>query len=756
MTLFVNYWNLVLFNLSVLFLVHTGIAPDWRWLFALLLYSLASLRFSSLKWTHPLFLAFCVVLSHNYLFQKKIENLFQAGEDININARVNSFFDQISHGYEYLIIIEKINDQKLAAVFQPQVKLFTGESLKLLLGERWNLDIKLKKVNGKLNQAGFDQEKYYLSQNWQGKAVVSDNSKSVRLEQSDSVRAWLQQRVFRVTEKLDSAGILLALSFSDRSHISSGLWQQLKQSGLIHLVAISGLHIGIAYLSGWYLGWGLRLVIPALYWLPVFSGVLSACGYAWLAGFSLPTVRALVMCLIFSLCTIVRMNYSSWLKLWLTVAVILFSAPMSVLSASFWMSFTAVGAIFMLLEVPSIQAGSKLIASIKLQAGLFLLLLPSTLLLFDGISLFSPVYNLIFIPWFSFIVVPVIFLSLLLSAITAELSLLLWSLADLLLQPVVWAIGFSMDGWQAMPAELALTALVLIVVLLVRGVMPAGVNNALIAIVLPFLWLREPEHNSEPVSTEWQLNVLDVGHGLSLLIEKQGKFILYDTGDAWPRGSIAESVVIPVMERLGSRNLDGLILSHLDSDHAGGRKVIEQRLNPATRFASQYLGGYQPCVRDTMWQWRGLDFKVLWPPKMVSRAYNPHSCVIHISDGVSGVLLTGDIDAVSELILAQQPEKISADILIVPHHGSNSSSKSGFIRAVSPSLAIASAARDGRWELPNKKVTARYSSLGVELLDTGHSGQIIVHFSRRGFRVRQLRATQSLAWYRQMLRKGVE
>lgn len=203
---------------------------------------------------------------------------------------------------------------------------------------------------------------------------------------------------------------------------------------------------------------------------------------------------------------------------------------------------------------------------------------------------------------------------------------------------------------------------------------------------------------------EWQVQVLDVGQGLAVLIRKDQQSVLYDTGISWQGGSIANSIIVPLLHKSGEHQLSGLLISHTDLDHAGGRADIESTLFPQWKRSSEYIEGYQPCIKGQKWQWQQLNFDVVWPPKQVKRAYNPHSCVVQVSDGQFNLLLTGDVDAISEIILIRDSQLSDVDVMTVPHHGSATSSFPSFVESIKPSVAIASLALNNQWGLPSQDV----------------------------------------------------
>ena len=237
--------------------------------------------------------------------------------------------------------------------------------------------------------------------------------------------------------------------------------------------------------------------------------------------------------------------------------------------------------------------------------------------------------------------------------------------------------------------------------------------------------------------TPWQLVVFDVGQGLSLLIQRDSKAILYDTGAAYPSGfNMANAVILPYLQYSGLAQLDKLIISHSDNDHAGGLTEIKESIVINELFYNDKQPSKNTvCLQGKSFLWQNLDFKMLWPKNIVSEENND-SCVLLISDGSRSVLFTGDISKKVEAAILQQYPKLRADILIVPHHGSKTSSSDLFITALKPSFAVVSAGYLNRWHMPVTEVVQRYQQHNVELLTTAKSGQIIFTMSEQGIRKR--------------------
>ncbi len=264
-------------------------------------------------------------------------------------------------------------------------------------------------------------------------------------------------------------------------------------------------------------------------------------------------------------------------------------------------------------------------------------------------------------------------------------------------------------------------------------------------------------HNSD--FQPWRVDVLDIGHGLAVLIERNGESILYDTGGAWRSGSMAQSVVDPILKQRGSE-LVGLILSHSDRDHAGGASWVLEHVQPTWLRSVdvinqnfQYPLGqteHLPCVQGKDWQWQNLNFEVLFPSRQFDDPENKDSCVIRVSDGKHSILLTGDLPKRQERALVRKGADLSSDIMLVPHHGSKTSSSVDFLQTVSPQAAIVSAGRYTPWQLPALQIIQRYKDQNIDWYDTAKLGQISVHFTAEDWQILSQRFDKEPYWYRKM------
>lgn len=747
MTLFSNYWTLASFSLTVLS------SPYWPWMpngfMALGMFIVLSLSFlvNRCRGCVGIALALVVIITQGNLVRAQSNIILQSGGDITIKGKVNSFFNTTQHGFVGSVVVRSINDHSLPYFLTPKIRLTAPVALQP--GDQFEFIVQVKPIYGRLNEVGFDLESFYLSQRWVARANVKSHSPYHVIPHAH-LRSKLYSSIRQLTELSAVQGIILALTFGERSLITEEQWNGLRNSGLIHLTAISGLHIGMAFGVGYGFGLILSRVLKRGLWLPFVLGGVLAFGYAWLAGFTLPTQRALIMCWLNIGLLMLNIRVTAIQRILLTLAAVLLWDPFTALSASFWLSFLAVSVVIYQISTinPQFTWWKKTLVG---QCRLAILMAPMSAYFFAGVSLYSVFYNLLFIPWFSFVVIPLLFLALIGTFIFQQAASGWWQWVDWSLWPLSHSFALSEQSWVDL-SQLSQHLLLMVLALWLFKPLLAKRAWIAITIVAGAIWLSLPNKQG------WRVDVLDVGHGLAVLIERNGAFVLYDTGSGWEGGSYAQSLIAPLLIRRGHATLDGVIISHFDDDHAGGLDDIQRLLSPRWIRASQKKGTFQPCVQGESWFWQGLTFTALWPPRLVSRAENPHSCVVRVEEPEYGhtLLLSGDVTAIGEWLLSREPTVLASDVMLVPHHGSQTSSTLNFIKKVNPQLALASLAKGHHWRLPHPDVLARYQDLGVDWQDTGESGQISLLYRKKERQLRALRQWGMTPWYRQMLRNEVE
>ena len=732
--------------------------PDFTLLFGvLLLFTLT--RSSNSFYLIGVLIGGLLVSSAAHLFYQKSSTALSVETDTIIAGKVHSLFISNHEQTRILFEIDSIQGQTLDPLRTFNASLYWRTKEPIKQGQRWALTARLREPYGRVNEAGFDAETFYLSRHIHAKGSVLS---SQLLDASVSFRQTLFDRVYLQINAFPSARFLVALAFGERALLTQDDWTALRNTGLAHLLAISGLHIGLAFLFGWTLSRGLLVFFSRsdrlLYW-PLWIGLMCALGYAWAAGFSLTAQRALIALFVFSLIRQKGYSMGPFQVFFLVLSAVLIVDPFSVFSASFWLSFWAVFILCTLSLFPLAPSSLSSLSSVplrtvakvklfflslfKMQCFLAIGMFPIMSVWFDGLSVGGFFFNLVAVPWVSLVTVPLVLLALIFSSFFNPHAL--WFLADVSLRPLLWLLGSTDSGWLPVSSLSELFPLIFVCMAFVFYLVKKAQYPALFGVFLVILVFWKTEKAPE---TDWRVDVFDVGHGLAVLIEHQGEAILYDTGGAWGKGSIAQGVIDPIL-KARDLTLDGLILSHNDNDHAGGADWLRQTWKPNWERTAQTNQGF-PCVKGESWDWHHLNFEVLHPEKRVMDPENEDSCVIRVFDGKHALLLTGDLPKKQERALIEEGALIEAEVLLVPHHGSKSSSSEAFLSAVRPDIAIVSTGRYTPWKLPHPEIFERYKNRNIAWYDTAKQGQISVRFSNDGWKVLSQRFDLEPFWYRKM------
>lgn len=624
------------------------------------------------------------------------------------------------------------------------------QSIALCAGQRWNMQLALRPVHALLNEGGFDRQRFALANH------TPLTGRVLAAVAVDTQCSW-RGRVIASAQKnyahLPWQALISALAFGERAEVSRELNQLLRETGTAHLMAISGMHIALAAGFGWIVARGIQFGFPA--WrighrFPLFFSLLIALVYGWLSGGNPPALRAILALLLWSILRLRGLYCHGWQVWSLCIACIVFFDPLSVLSDSLWLSALAVAGLLLwyhLFPLPQRFTRQKrwlLLRLLHLQIGMLLLLMPIQALLFHGVGLSALVANLWAVPLISFVTVPLILLALVCNTLP-WVNLMLWTWVDRSLAVVFIPLQQLPRGWLSLDQAMTLTSLLCWLYLLsLRFGWWRSSPVSLFSIILLLCSWR-----NTGALPQWRVDMLDVGHGLAVVISRHGEATLYDTGHRWSGGDAARSHILPWLAWQGL-TVSHIILSHVHLDHIGGLESMQAAFPAATVRSALARPGHLPCRRGIQWRWQDLQFQVLWPPPEEKREGNNQSCVVVVTDGKWRVLLTGDLEAPAELqLVAEQRASLAADLLQVPHHGSRTSSTPPFLRAVSATAAIASAARYSAWRLPAAQIIHRYEKYQVEWRDTALSGQISARFYIDNWQLLSLREQIMNRWYHQ-------
>jgi competence protein ComEC len=608
-------------------------------------------------------------------------------------------------------------------------------------GSVWRLKVKLRRPRGLVNPGGFDFERRALEQRIAATGYVVDTQTATPLGPGQGIDAWREGLSARIHQAVadPSARFVAALALGDTRGLDDHDWQVLRATGLTHLIAISGFHVGLVAGFGVLLGRALYWLLPSIARrcpMPqgtALAALSLAAVYTVLAGFALPTLRTLLMIAAVLLARLLRRAQAPAQSLAFALIVILLLDPLSVLSPGFWLSF--LGVAWLMWCLPGKRGEGLWRPYLRAQAVAALGLLPASVWFFSQASLPGPLVNLVGIPWISLGVVPLCLCGVALAPLWTTGAVACWEAAAWLMAKLWSALEWIADWpaalvWLPEPTWVAIVLAMLgaFWLLLPRGVPGKGLA---LLLLLPMLWPRL----DRPAHGEAELLLLDVGQGLALVVQTRGHTLLYDAGPAMPRGlDLGESVVVPALRARGVRHLDLLVLSHGDNDHAGGAAAVMAAFPPDRVLAPEGWArpGMSHCEAGQGWTWDGVDFELLHPPPHFPYQRNESSCVLRIDAGGTRALLPGDIGRHVEGRLARNPGQVAAEVLLVPHHGSDTSSSLDFLAAVRPSIGLLAVGHGNRFGLPKPRVLLRHDRYGVALHDSARRGAIRLRLGAQG------------------------
>src|SRR5476649_871673 len=629
---------------------------------------------------------------------------------------------------EGVVRFELENAQSRRSRLPERMRLAWYGDAEVRSGERWRLAVKLKRPGGLVNADAFDYEAWLLAQRIGATGTVVDGQ---RLAPTGA--AWrdaVRQRLLAVDARGREGG-LAALVLGDGSGLSREDWQVLQDTGTVHLLVISGQHIGLlaGLIYGLVAGLARHGCWPrALPWLPWACGLAfaAALGYGLLAGSGVPIQRACVMVGLVLLWRLRFRHLGIWWPLLLALDAVLVLEPLASLQPGFWLSFAAV-AVLVLAFSGRLGPWSLWHAWTRPQWLIGIGLFPLLLVLGLPVSLSAPVANLFAVPWISLVVLPLALLGTALLAIPFVGESLLWLAGGALdgLFRALTLLASQQPAW--IPAEVPLVYWCVSLAGAVLLLLPQGLPFRLLG--WPMLLLAVfPPRQPVPVG-QVEVVQLDVGQGQALVLRTRHHTLLYDAGPRSGEFDLGARVVLPALKKLGVETLDLLVISHAHADHAGGAAAVAQGLAVQRVIGGETQGlpallDAQPCVSGEQWEWDGVAFELWqWPGATSS---NPKSCVLGVSANGERLLLTGDIDRAAEQAFLASPLAEHTDWLQAPHHCSRSSSSGAFLQRLTPSSVLISRGRGNAFGHPHPQVMARYQALGSRVYDSAEQGAVRV------------------------------
>ncbi|GAB3318156.1 DNA internalization-related competence protein ComEC/Rec2 [Luteimonas notoginsengisoli] len=633
----------------------------------------------------------------------------------------------------------------------------TGPSRRfgLRAGSRWQFELRLRAPRGLRNPGAFDSEKSALVGRVAATGYVRHPDTAKELADAAGIDAWRGAMSARIAAAVPSTSsrYVRALALGDTRGLDDIDWETLRATGLTHLIAISGFHVGMvaalfALLASalWRVWPGLARRVPRPQ-AAALAALAGAAGYAVVAGFALPTVRTVLMIAMVVAARGLRRPVRVGDALAMAALAMLLFDPLAALTPGFWLSFAGVAWLAWCLP----EAGHRIVGDFLSAQGVATLgLLPLTAVLFGQASLAGPLANLVAIPWWSLVVVPLSLLGTALDALAPGAGHWAWHAAawcfDLSWPLVQWLAGSDFALWWLPEAHWFALPLALFGAF--WCLLPRGVPGRALALLLwlPLLW---PSRGLPPQG-DAELVVLDVGQGLSVLVRTARHSLLYDMGPAQPEGFDAgERVGVPSLRALGVRRLDAAVVSHGDNDHAGGFPAVRRAYPVPAAWSSEGSGvpATRACRAGVQWQWDGVRFRFLHPPEYFPYLANESSCVLRIETAHGAALLTGDIGEVVERdLLRRDAAALRSEVVLVAHHGSGESSDPGFVAATGARHALVSSGYGNRFDHPRPEVVERWRAAGARVHDTQDGGALRVRLRAGGATVEPRRQSHPQPW----------
>jgi competence protein ComEC len=698
------------------------------------------------------------------ILEKQIPQ-FLEGQILLVEGVVSSLPTHSDRGQRFIFKINRLTDER-GLEHQHRAKVLLSwyrTNAVLIPGDSWRFRVKLKRPHGFLNPGGFDYEGWLFQNRITATGYVIDKRVNAHLLEQKSItihslRYKVRQRLVSVIGDKQSAALIPALVIGDKSNISAKHWQTLTKTGTNHLLAISGLHIGLV--AGmvyflvrrfWPLAYYSALLLPSPKAASI-AALLAALSYSALAGFAVPTQRAVIMLSMLLGAGLFSVKLSPVSILLFSLLIIIIIDPFAPLSAGLWLSFFAVLMIIYCMSA-RINVNSLWWRWGRVQYIVAVGLMPVLVIWFKQIPLTSIGANLVAVPWVSFLTVPLILLGSVLHYINESMGawLLETGVKSLdLLWPFLQKLAdleFNLVTFAA-PSRFSAIAIFCGVFLLLA---PKGIPARWIGVfwLFPLIFPLQDKLDYGLA----KLTLLDVGQGLAAVLETRNHRILYDTGPRYSdRFDAGSGVIFPLLRSQNVKAVNLLVQSHGDNDHIGGLKSLQNliRIDEIMTSVVDEIdhNNVKECRNGRSWDWDGVQFEILHPGINSKLTGNDRSCVLRVSVGEQAILFTGDIEAKAEkAILQRDKSKISSTILIAPHHGSRSSSSHAFIEAVGPELVLFPVGYRNRFGFPKQDIINRYRERNVKIMTTAQDGAIEIGIGADTLIIKRQRRVAKRFWH---------
>lgn len=667
-----------------------------------------------------------------------------------VKARVVAVLNtHLNHFIRFVVIVTAVANRRL---LQKKILLqWYYPTQTVQVGQYWQLNVRLKEATGLHNDGLFDYQHWLEQRHFIATGYV--NNKLAQLNQLlGSVRkSWVERQRDRMIHFINGslklpvvASVFRALAVGDRSGLSKSDWQVFQRTGTSHLIAISGLHVGLIFsviflLVSYSLKYmpKVQLIVPGKQ-VSLLGAFLGTWFYVVLSGCSVTAVRALLMlaCIVVSNCMFRATALGR--RLLIAFIVIVLSHVQALRTSSVWLSCIAVGTLVLCFH-GRLSLPRKSMSWLKVQWFVTLGLLPITLYIFHQVSMVSFVVNMIAIPWVGCLVLPIVLLGTTIALVHAGwLSKIILIVAGWCFYPL-WLLMRQVAAWPLAAWHYSLISPVIFgwlsvsVLLLLLPKQVPGKYFGFAGFMPLFLF-----HHQTPRHGELWMHMFDVGQGLSILFETTHHTLLYDAGPKYANGFDAgKRIIYPTLQIKGVSKLDRMIISHGDNDHSGGALFLSQHMMIDQVYTSDPTLVHQLhaslCSAGLDWEWDGIRFVFLSPVKGAPYLDNDSSCVLQISNGRFSVLVPGDIShQIEEMLVKKYAHQLLSRVLVVPHHGSKTASSWHFLQFVHPVLALISLGRYNRYHFPASVVLNRYRRIGAKVIRTDQAGAVSIRISNMG------------------------